>query len=131
MMGRLRNKMTSRWFVVLVLISWAGSARAEQVAFTNLQQAVDFMAGALETTNFVRIANACMDAGQKPSDGVLKELQALDRQKPFRHLYAGRSFPTNEPTFKLGGHMSELGCTHVDFVRTNGLWRLKAIWMCR
>lgn len=46
-------------------------------------------------------------------------------------LYDGRAFPTDADTFKLGGHASELGHVHIDFVRDGANWKLKDIWNCR
>lgn len=122
---------TITWLSIVVLFVFWGTAHAEDVSFTNLQQAVDFIAAALESTNFVKIASACLDAQRKPNEALLKSLQNFDQKRPLRELYADKSFPTNEPTFKLGGHMKELGFTHIDFLQTNGVWKLQAIWICR
>lgn len=117
---------------ISVLVLALGSvACSGDDGFTNLQQAVDFIATALETTNFTAISDGCLDAQRKPNAALLKNLQGLNQNRPLRTLYADRSFPTNVPTFKLGGHMKELGFTHIDFVQTNGMWKLQAIWVCR
>jgi hypothetical protein len=48
-----------------------------------------------------------------------------------RERYGHLEFPARGDTFKLGGHASELGHLHVDFVRVEGGWRLRDIWNCR
>jgi len=48
-----------------------------------------------------------------------------------RERYAGRDFPKDQNRFKLGGHMAELGCVHIDFVNWDGGWRLWNISVCR
>lgn len=115
----------------MVLFAVGNVARADEVSFTNLQQAVDFIATALESTNGVAISNACLDPRRKPSEDVLRDLQRVNAKTPLRKLYEDRSFPTNVLTFGLGGHMAELWCTHIEFIKTNEVWELKAIWMCR
>ena len=96
-------------------------------SFTNLQQAVDFIATALESTNTAAIAAACIE---KPNQLDLTHLQDLNKAKPLRTLYAHRTFPTEADAFKLGGHMSELGFIHINFIRTNGIWYLNSIMEC-
>ena len=119
------------WLSIAVLLIAGDLAHADDISFTNLQQAVDFLATALESTNFVTISSTCLDSQRKPGDALLKSLQSFDQKRPLRELYADKSFPTNASTFKLGGHMKELGFTHIDFVQTNGVWKLQAIWICR
>ncbi|MEI6218009.1 MAG: hypothetical protein WCP86_03855 [bacterium] len=90
----------------MLLLAVGNVARADEVSFTNLQQAVDFIATALESTNYVAISSACLDPHRKPEDYVLKGLQRVHNKTPLRKLYADKSFPTNDTTFKLGGHMA-------------------------
>ena len=104
---------------------------SQEITFTNLQQAVVFIATSLESTNFEGIANACLDDRRKPNNALLMSLQRTNQVKPLRQIYATNSFPTNSPSFKLGGHMKELGFTNIDFIQTNGVWKLQAIWQCR
>lgn len=119
------------WLSIAVILIAGNVTYADDTSFTNLQQAVDFLATALESTNFVKISSTCLDSQRKPNDALLKSLQSLDQKRPLRELYADKSFPTNAPTFKLGGHMKELGFTHIDFIQTNGVWKLQAMWICR
>ncbi len=119
------------WLSIAVILIAGNVTYADDTSFTNLQQAVDFLATALESTNFVKISSTCLDSQRKPNDAILISLQSLDQKRPLRELYADISFPTNAPTFKLGGHMKELGCTHIDFIQTNGVWKLQAMWICR
>ena len=127
---------TLRWSLVvaLFLLCAALPCRGEgtnAVSFTNLQQAVNFIATALETTNVAALAEACTNPRQRPNEAEFAYLQGKHRDAPFRALYAKRAFPANAATFKLGGHMQELYCTHIDFIRTNGVWQLKGIWECK
>lgn len=57
--------------------------------------------------------------------------EARERTGPFAKLYADRQFPETATTYKLGGHASELGHVHIDFIREEEVWRLKRIWNCR
>lgn len=113
-------------FLMLGKVVWA-----ENASFTNLQQAVDFIAGALEATNFTCVTEACLNVERKPNEALLKNLQGLNKNRPLRQLYADRAFPTEASAFKLGGHMKELGFIHIDFIQTDGVWKLESIWMCR
>lgn len=56
---------------------------------------------------------------------------ARERTGALGKLYGKRTFPTDANTFKLGGHASELGHVHIEFVRNGASWRLKEIWNCR
>lgn len=58
-------------------------------------------------------------------------LKEHKRTGSFAKLYADRRFPATADTFQLGGHGSELGHIHIDFVRQDNAWRLKDIWNCR
>jgi len=93
------------WLSIAVILIAGNVTYADDTSFTNLQQAVDFLATALESTNFVKISSTCLDSQRKPNDALLKSLQSLDQKRPLRELYADKSFPTNAPTFKLGGHI--------------------------
>ena len=127
-------KIKSLLMVVLAVLLITGNlayARDVDVPFTNLQHAVDFIASSLESTNFAGIATACQSSERKPNNSLLVSLQRTNQLKPLRQLYAGKSFPTNAVTFKLGGHDKELGFIHIDFILTNEVWKLQAIWQCR
>ena len=117
--------------MVAIVAAHAGEQNSTLVSFTNLQQAVDFIATGLESTNFVAISNACVHPTLRTTEHALKDLQKTNTRTPLRKLYSDRTFATNAATFKLGGHMSELGCIHIDFVKTNEFWMLKDIWMCK
>lgn len=56
---------------------------------------------------------------------------AWNRVGPFENLYGDQEFPRTRDEFKLGGHQSELGHVHIDFVKRDGAWTLKDIWNCR
>lgn len=58
-------------------------------------------------------------------------LKERERTGPFTKLYANRQFPEAATTFKLGGHASELGHIHIDFIREGAAWKLKDVWNCR
>ena len=64
-------------------------------------------------------------------DVVAMLLKERERTGPFSKLYANRQFPEAATTFKLGGHASELGHIHIDFIREGAAWKLKDVWNCR
>jgi hypothetical protein len=112
-------------------------------AFIDLSAAVEFIAQALDTDDHERLADACVEEFEWREDipGLpmrreyrLREIALLaDRHKrsSLRLLYAGRSFPSQDERFKLGGHGKELGHLHIDFVRSELGWQLENIWQCR
>ena len=114
------------------------------MSFSQLQDAVAFLAVRLDEGDADAIADQCTDAAQDSAAGVnglparrtyrLAAIGELRRQHGLRSLrstYEHREFPVDADVFKLGGHGAELGHVHVDFARTGESWRLKEIWICR
>jgi hypothetical protein len=97
--------------------------------FSNLQKAVRFLATAVENGDRAGLARACREI--LPEEWVLERLRDLNAETPLVQLYAGRKFPADGRDLKLGGHGSELGHIHIDFVRTDRGWEIHRIWMCR
>lgn len=62
---------------------------------------------------------------------IFCQMQELHQKLDFRRLYDGKSFPKDGKTAKLGGHMQELGCIHIDFLKYEKGWLLHDIWICR
>jgi hypothetical protein len=114
---------------------------ATKPQFRTLAEAVDFIAARLEANE----PEALMQATQAlphhldwdpdyPSYFIrylFTPLEEIHRRTDLRALYADREFPQEDTQFKLGGHMAELGCTHIDFERHGAVWHLHDIWMCR
>lgn len=61
----------------------------------------------------------------------VKKLDGDLGSKKLITIFEGRTFPKDATTFKLGGHMRELGHCHIDFVKEGGSWHLTRIWQCR
>lgn len=99
-------------------------------AFSTLQEAVIFIVACLEKDDYKNLADAC-ESTDKPNEQLLKTLKEIHAQTPLPTLYAGKDFPKNETTFKLGGHMKELGFIHIDFIKKDNAWHLARIWMCK
>jgi hypothetical protein len=109
--------------------------------FRTLSDAVDFISRCLEEDASAELASAparfAANVARDPdyldyfSRFIFEPLQETHRRTDLRALYAGREFPSQETHFKLGGHMAELGCIHVDFVRQGAVWTLEEIWLCR
>jgi hypothetical protein len=95
--------------------------------FLNLSHAVGFISEALEEDDWKSLADACR--AELPAAWV--RLQETHRTTPLPELYADREFPKNSTEFKLGGHDTELGHIHIDFVKESNGWEIKQIWMCR
>ena len=62
---------------------------------------------------------------------VFEVLKEQDQRTPLIKLYSDIEFPQDKDKFKLGGHMSELGFIHIDFVKKDGKWYIGDIWQCR
>ena len=61
----------------------------------------------------------------------IKQLDADLGEATLAKIFAGREFPKDAATFKLGGHQKELGCCHIDFVKEGDSWKVTRIWQCR
>jgi hypothetical protein len=97
--------------------------------FSNLYQATRFLTSVLNHDDRDRLASACRRP--PPREWELTRLREVNAETPLVRLYAGRWFPADADTFKLGGHAAELGHIHIDFVRTRAGWVIDRIWMCR
>ena len=97
--------------------------------FSELADAVRFLAEALEAGDDATLADACHEA--LPDKWIMDRLREQAAETPLVGLYAGRTFPRDGTRFKLGGHAKELGHIHIDFVRPKAGWEIERIWMCR
>jgi hypothetical protein len=112
-----------------------------QTTFASLGDAVDHVAALLDSRSFDVLAESvgAVDTPVAPGlptdrDYCLRaiSLLAMTHEKTdLRDLYRGREFPQDVDKFKLGGHASELGHIHIDFVRQEDGWRINRIWQCR
>lgn len=140
---RLMVQIMKKWIVMLigclalnVNVARSGdSAPAKPApAFAKLADALAFLQTALEKDDYAGLVAACA-AGEKSTlaqhRAPFDQLKTAHQAKALRERYAKLEFPAQADTFKLGGHASELGHLHVDFVRVDGGWRLKDIWNCR
>ena len=100
-------------------------------AFTNLQHAVNFLATCLDRQDFQKLADSYLTTNQAAEKSVLAQLKTIHDKTHLPKLYAARQFPTDSAQYTLGGHASELGYIHIDFVKTGTVWRLDRIWLCR
>lgn len=101
--------------------------------FQSLSEATTFLDRALTLRNREAILNI-LESGSYFSRHPEVFRMLVDERKragALRELYDDRKFPTDSETFKLGGHASELGHVHIDFIREKSGWRLKDIWNCR
>jgi hypothetical protein len=126
------------WLLVAFLLLFGGATFADDAttntaSFTNLQQAIVFIANALESTNFIVIRNACLDAQchQRDYESSLAVLQKLNCRTPLVTAFAKSSFPTNGSNIGLAifCRVVEPSAVHIDFVRTNEVWRIQGIRM--
>jgi len=109
--------------------------------FSVLSDAVAFIAGCLEAGDPADLLLAVRRAPQHVAHSadyrerfrtfIFLPLAEIHRCQDLRELYRDRAFPESGARFKLGGHMQELGCTHIDFVREEQGWLLEDIWICR
>lgn len=101
--------------------------------FKTLISALHFIEKCLANDKQVELFKACLTS--RASDfmrpRICDQLAKTNSIHGLRKLYLNREFPTDDGRFKLGGHASELGHIHIDFVRKETGWQLDAIWMCR
>ncbi len=71
------------------------------------------------------------DAPRETRVRSLEQLRGALGDRTLAQIYSGEEFPADKDRFKLGGHDSAIGHTHIDFTRRHGLWRLERIWQCR
>ena len=64
-------------------------------------------------------------------DTVFRRLKDRHGQEDLRTRYRQRRFPRDQTNHKPGGHLKELGCLHIDFIREDGGWHLERTWLCR
>ena len=124
--------------VATLFLLYAAQARGDdsgetprKPAFVSLREAVTFISSCLERADRATLARACLDDGGSLASAVFTQLQQAHKEVPFGTRYEKREFPADAETFTLGGHGSELGHIHIDFVKRSGKWRISRIWMCR
>ena len=119
--------------LAVMLSTDATAGDTTRPGFTNLTQAVEFLAQCVHRDDFVRFTNACarpINSTQMHSN-VFVGLKRADARKPLQELYSGKEFPTNTSSFMMGGHAKELGFINIPFVRTNGMWYVADYFYCR
>lgn len=116
-------------------VEWIGAGVCR---FSTLSQALRFIAGCIEQSDARRLF-AALARLQRPgrddaryfAERIFPQLVACHHEIDFRARYRDRHFPPGETRFKLGGHLSELGCLHIDFVKSGPGWLLEDISICR
>jgi hypothetical protein len=113
----------------------------ERRYFQTLEAAVDYISGTLDSGNYEALLNQIEQSerhiARDPSypdyfqKFVFSQLQDRHRKLDLRRLYSEQSFPKEQQTYKLGGHMQELGCIHIDFLKVEQGWIISDIWICR
>lgn len=137
---REKNLLMKKLFWILIgslvlQLSSAGDSAKKAPTFAKLPEALQFLATALEKDDYAGMTAACVpsDKGTSLSQqrAAFEALQTAHKAKALGERYGKLEFPAKGDTFKLGGHGSEIGHLHVDFVRANGKWQLKDIYQCR
>jgi hypothetical protein len=130
----LLKKSTTLLVACLAWTLHAGPDAKPAPTFAKLADALAFVQTALEKDDYAGLVSACA-AGAKSTlaqhRAPFEQLQTAHKAKPLAQRFGKLEFPRQQDTFKLGGHDSEIGNLHVDFVRVDGQWRLKDIWNCR
>jgi hypothetical protein len=130
--------------VILTMVIMAGylyGANAEEEekkskqqtfpSFSSLKEAVSFISYCLDKDDYASLAKACTNERKITKEFVLRSLKAKHQEKPLPERYNKVEFPKESNAFKLGGHASELGHIHIDFVKRKNKWFLDYIWVCR
>ena len=115
--------------------------RSSTRQFHDLSEGVAFIAECLESGSIAELHSDLELAeerlARRPDDldyfsrFVFAQLCDIHRRTDLRELYRDRAFPEDSEHFKLGGHMKELGCIHIDFEKGHHGWALRDIWLCR
>jgi hypothetical protein len=116
-------------------------AKSNVKSFQRLSVAVTFITECLEADAYTELFSELEQAQEhvaRRSDYldyftkfIFFPLCEIHAQTNVRELYQDREFPECDIYFKLGGHMQELGCIHIDFEKRDQGWVLRDIWMCR
>ncbi|HNX93905.1 MAG TPA: hypothetical protein PKL14_01995 [Holophaga sp.] len=112
--------------VLLMVVAMPKDAVNAHPAFKTLPEAVAFISGCLDANDPKKLGLAAIHKVT-----AFDSLQQAHRQVPLTQRYAGCQFPANANQFKLGGHASELGHVHIDFIKQKDAWYLDSIWLCR
>ena len=96
----------------------------------------DFLAWAdknLAADDYEALISAQIDAKDTHQTKLayVKQLDTDLGKGKLAKIFVGREFPKDATTFKLGGHMKELGCCHIDFLKKGDSWKIVSIWQCR
>jgi hypothetical protein len=116
-------------------VASAGEMLKRPVTFTHLSEALQFLTTTLNKDDYAGLTAACAfsDKGASLSQqrAPFDQLKAAHKTKPLDERFGKLEFPAKGDAFKLGGHGSEIGHLHVDFIRVDGKWQLKDIYQCR
>ena len=109
--------------------------------FRQLSDAVGFVAQCLQSDDPEKLMSQLWRAERllKPDswhgdhfrEFVFGQLKKIHEETDLQALYQDRIFPEDDTRLKLGGHMSELGCIHIDFAKRDEGWVIHDIWLCR
>ena len=123
--------------VALLLALSVVSGCAKPKSFSTAQEAVEFIAGALDANDSSILTDACVGGreGNPPfrtrPDSIFAALKQLHDKTPIQELLAGGKFPDGVETCVLGGHGPPLNHINIEFARREDLWYLANIWVCR
>jgi hypothetical protein len=120
-------KIASQCIVLLLaLATTVGGQQNAKPSFTDLSDAVAFIVRCIEDNSPGRFSEAFIESESIPRlrANIFDELVKINKRTPLTALYEGKQFPSNDSSFKLGGHDKELGHIHIFFVKTYGVWHL-------
>lgn len=129
----LRQLMTI--VVLLALSCLAGCAKPKP--FSTAQEAVEFIADALDAGDSGALAEACVGGrpGNPPfarrPEHLFMALTKLHERTPIQELLTGSRFPADASSCVLGGHGPPLNHINIEFVKKDNSWHLANIWVCR
>jgi hypothetical protein len=109
--------------------------------FQNSSQAIQYLVERLETNSSSALYDSLAHLGTRHHrepfyldffhSRLFPMLQEYHQRTHFQTMYQHHHFPEDQKCFTLGGHMQELGCIHIEFIKTEEGWVLDDIWMCR
>jgi len=105
--------------------------KIELPVFQSLAEALGFIAGCLDAQDLNALDTAFEKASGEHGRYALEALRRCHEQQRLGAIFAGRSFPTDETRYKIGGHGAELGHIHINFRHRDDGWVLEKIFICR
>jgi hypothetical protein len=130
----VRNQMKIIFTIIISVLFCLNCFSGEKPSFIKLNDAIQFISGTLGNNNYDKLKESCVGKEGKSAGCpkyTFENLKKINEKNPILKTYEKIEFPEDKDNFKIGGHMKELGCIHIDFVKIQGKWFIQDLWTCR